>query len=78
MKVRALISLLIITWCIFPQGLVLLAILTLVVDLFRLWFGRWSLLKKNKFRWTFVFLLLFLSRAFRTGRIMTEQGRPRS
>ena len=74
MKVRVLISLLVITWCIFPQGLVLLALLSLAIDLFRLWFGRWSIQKRNGFRWTFVFFLLFLSRAFRTGRFTAKKG----
>lgn len=78
MKVRIFISLLVITWCIFPQGLVFLAMLSLVVDMFRLWFGRWSLGKRNTFRWSFVFFLMFLSRAFRTGRILEKKGTPRT
>lgn len=73
MIARIVIALLIISWFVFPQGALLLAILCLSFDLFRIWFGRWSMDKRNSFRWTFVFILLFLSRAFRTGRFRSSK-----
>ncbi|MGF0347631.1 hypothetical protein ACQR3P_28740 [Rhodococcus sp. IEGM1300] len=77
MVVRTFISLAILVSMLFPQGLIFLAIITLLIDLLRYWFNKTNTKNRNLVRFTFVALLLFTAEVFKRGSIFKKKQGPK-
>lgn len=77
MVVRTFISLAILFSMLFPQGLIFLAMFTLIIDLARFWFQKTNTKNRNFVRFTFVAILLFTAEVFKRGSLFKKRQGPK-
>lgn len=75
MIVRTFIVLLTLFTIVFPQGLIFLLVTTIAFDLFNLWFKGTTVGNRNKIRFTFMFIIIFIVEVFKRGTLFSKNAR---